>query len=190
MNGYVNAYGTIDAAAFGIGMKLSSFATIVSSSCTQAGGTIVAQNIAACKPERVRQQVRQSLLLIIGFAVIAGSLCLLFPEGIFGLFSTDQAVLAYAPTMMKYVVVILFLLAFVSSFGIITTGSGASGIAFCAGIMDGLVFRVTLSFILAYKFNMGMLGFFIGDVFARFGYISVNGIYYFSGKWESRKLVN
>ena len=189
MTGCVNAYGTIDAAAFGIGTKISSLATVVSTSCTQAGGAVVAQNLGANKPERAKKQVFIELAITLGFAIVLSIPALAFPEIIFGLFTDNPQVMIYANPMMRIVVLTLFLAAMVSSFGATTTGSGASGLSLLSGIMDGIVFRVGLSFFFAYVLNHGMMGFALGDSLARVAYILINGAYFFSGKWEKRRLV-
>ena len=189
MAGFVNKFGTVDTAAFGIGTKLTSFATIVSSSCTQAGGAVVAQNLGAEKPERVKKLMGIMLSLTEGFAVLAAIVALLWPNAIFGLFTTEAAVMVFAKPITRMVIITLFLAGLSSGFASVAVGSGAAGLSLLAGIMDGVVFRVSLSFLFGYYFKMGMLGFFLGDVLARVAYVAVNGAYYFSGKWKTRKLI-
>ena len=52
-----------------------------------------------------------------------------------------------------------------------------------------MVFRFGFCFLFGYAMNLGMIGFYMGTNFARVGPILVCGIYYLSGKWQTRRLV-
>ena len=59
-----------------------------------------------------------------------------------------------------------------------------------AGLLDGVIFRVSFSFLFVNIFDMGVIGFFMGDALARLGPLFVGGIYYYTGAWERfRRLV-
>ena len=72
-------------------------------------------------------------------------------------------------------------------YDIITTGTGNSKLSFLAGVLDGVVFRLALCWLFGIRLNMGVVGFFMGNSFARIGPILVHASYYYSGAWKRRK---
>lgn len=185
--GSVNLYGLAEATAYSIGDKFVHLANIFHGATTQAAAGMIGQNIGADRKDRVRVIVRYSGAIALGAAIVLSVLSLVFPYAIFGLFTDDASVLAYAPVYMKIGCVTLLLSAVMGALESVVTGTGNSGLSFLSGLLDGVVFRITFSFLLAYTFEMGAAGFFMGDALARLGPILVGGIYYFSGAWKRRK---
>lgn len=189
MTSFVNLYGMSDAAAYAIVDKVIHLTNIFSTSTRQAAGSMIGQNIGANRHDRVRSIVRYSLL-IAGTAAIMLSVCsLLFPMQMFGLFTSDPAVLAHARAHMRITCLIYLFGALMCPFESVVTGTGNSLLGALGGILDGVVFRFGFSFLFAFHFNLGVEGFLLGDALARLGPILVSGTYYFSGAWKRRKRV-
>jgi len=185
--GYINKFGVVDSAAYSIGDKVYHMANILASSINNAGGTVVGQNFAAGNHERVRGIVRRVAVITLSASVFLSVFSLLFPTQIFGLFTDDPAVLAYAPAFMRVCCLIYVLSSFHASYQSVMSGTGNSFLNMIAGILDGMVLRVGMSFLFAYQFNLGVVGFFLADALARFAPITIGGIYYYSGAWKKRK---
>ncbi len=185
--GYVNLYGVVESAAYSIGDRFFHLANIFSISVRTAGGTIVSQNIGADKPERVRLLVRCSMLITFFTSLALSALSWFWPEFVYGLFTSDAAVVAMAEPFM-HVCVITFGMAFLSSgFSSVVTGTGASTLSMIGGLLDGVIFRVGLSVLFTRVFGMGVLGFFLADSLARVAMFAVEFIYYVSGAWKRHK---
>ena len=73
------------------------------------------------------------------------------------------------------------------SLGLIN-GLGQSKMNFTMGIVEGLVLRIGLTYIMGIWLNMGVSGFWYGSAIASYGYGLVVFPYFFSGKWKNRRL--
>ena len=66
----------------------------------------------------------------------------------------------------------------------IINGSGNSRLNLCIAILDGLVARIGLAYLLGFFFAMGPKGFWYGDAMAGFVPLLVGGTYYLTGRWR------
>ena len=99
VNSFINAYGVVVSAFAGIANKLASVVILFSNAMNTAGSTMVGQNIAAGKFDRVRRILLDLLVITMIFAIIFSALIIFFPREIFALFVEDgeTAVLDLAP---------------------------------------------------------------------------------------------
>ncbi len=186
----VNDYGLAAAAAWGVGDRIFMLVNAIDMSLQQAGAAMVAQNIGAGETGRVKKIVLYLLLLSLALAVVNTLWVIPCDELLFRLFNKDPAVLAFAPEMCLVLCISLYLGAVMGSVQAVTTGSGAAGLAFLAGLLDSVVFRFGFCFLFGYAMNLGMIGFYMGSNFARIGPILVCGSYFLSGKWKTKRLVH
>jgi putative MATE family efflux protein len=188
-NSLVNAYGVAASAITGVGAKIMDLTGIVTRALSNAGATVVAQNVAAKKFDRVKKFVRVALVLCIVtmgvFALILG----LFPKQVFGLFDSDPETLALAPAYAMTLIVGLGANALMSPYYAVINGIGYASLSFIIGILDGVVGRIGLSVLLGLVCGFGLTGFWIGSQLA--GYITAicSAAYYYSGRWKSRELL-
>ena len=189
MQGFINACGEIQAAAYNVADKVLTLEGVFSTSVHQAGGTIVAQNVGARKPERVRSLVRSALVVSLPVAAVAVVAALLFPEEIFLIFISNEEVLSYAAVLMRFAACTFVMTAINGAFDSVTTGTGFANLKMIAGFLDGVVLRITLGLFFGLKMDMGIVGFYIGHCFARLAPLSFNIVYYLSGKWKNRHLL-
>ncbi len=187
MMGFVNLCGLVESAAYSIGDKVYHLANIFATSVKQAGGSMVGQNFGADRYDRVKGIVRNAIIVTMAAACILTVPSLLFPQFIFSLFTSDLAVIAYAPVFMKICCLIYFLTAFMATYDSIVAGTGFSMLGLIAGILDGIVLRFGLGFLFAYGLNLGVIGFFLADALARCAPLAIGGVYYYSGLWKRRK---
>lgn len=187
MISFVNAYGLVESAAYSIGDKVIHLTNIFGTSARQAAGGMIGQNIGAKKYDRVKTTVGCAAIVTFSTAIILAICSLLFPNAIFGLFTDDPDVLAYAKVFMAISALIYILGAIMSPFEAVISGTGNSMLGFLGGMLDGVVFRLGFCFLFAFALNMGVVGFMLGDALARLGPISVSSIYFFSGAWKRRK---
>ena len=186
---YVNLYSVAEATTYAIASKLIQLTNIFSMSIRQASGAIVGQNVGAGQLNRVTSTVRCSLLLMTGTAIVLSVVSLLFPEAIFSCFTRDPEVIAYAIPFMRITCLLYFCSAVLGSYDSVVTGTGNSMLGFVGGLLDGVVFRLGLSFLFGWGLNMGVAGFFMGDVLARLAPIIIDMIYYHSGAWKRYRLL-
>lgn len=183
----VNGLGIVATAAYGIVEKIITITSLVTQSIKNAGGTIVGQNVGAGLYERAKETLYVSLRITLSVAAVLSAVSLIFPEVIFSIFSRDPAVLSYALPIMSVASVCYFLSAIMGCFDVITTGTGNAKLSFLAGVLDGVVFRLILSYVFGVYLDLGVVGFFMGNSFARLGPILVHTVYYYSGAWRRVK---
>jgi putative MATE family efflux protein len=185
---YVNMFGLVQAAAYGIGDKIIHLLNVVQQSMMQGGSAMTGQNIGAGKLERVKKLVWTVLGVNIGVTVVVSFFTtLLFPGAVFSLFTKDPLVLAYSFSFMIITAACLFLSSIMGAFSGVTTGTGNAKLSFLAGFLDGVIFRIAFSFLFGFALHMEVTGFFLGNTLARLGPIVVHCPYYFSGAWKRRK---
>lgn len=186
INASVNSYGVVCSAVSGVGTKLNSIMGIVSAALISAGATMVGQNFGAGKLTRIRKVFYSIMAVTVSFALILAAIVLLFPAQVFGLFSQDEAVLkmahTYAPVSM-----LCFLGAGLRSPAIsFVNGIGATSMNYIMGIMDGVVVRIGLAFLMGSVLGMGITGYWYGSAIAGFTFFVVGAPYYWSGVWKKR----
>lgn len=187
---YVNLYGVTEATAYAIVNKITQLMSIFSMAIRQTSGTIVGQNVGAGQQNRVVSTVRCSLLLTLGMATVFAAISLLVPTALFRCFTKDSAVLAYAVPFMQISALLYYCSAVLGSYDSVVTGTGNSVLGFVGGLLDGVVLRLGFSFLFAWTFDMGVVGFYLGDVLARLAPIIIDMIYYHSGVWRRYNLLD
>ena len=187
---HVNAFGLVASATNSIGNKVQKLINILTNSLTSGAGAMVGQNLGARKLDRVRKTVRTTMALAAVFSGCAVIIAIFFPDQAFRLFTKDPEVIAFGRTYLRIALIVFAIAPFQGSFGAVLTGSGFTQLNFIAGVLDGVVLRLGISFLLAYGMNMGVVGFFYGNALARLGPTIVSSTYYFRGKWKTRKLLH
>lgn len=186
VNSFVNAYGAAASAVFGAGNKLQSIPSIITGAMSSANATMVGQNMAAGKPDRVKHAVKTCFILnacVYGFFI---ALCLLAPKAVFSLFTTEADVLVLAPTYLRISCIGFAASLFNSSFNSVINGIGFTSLSMAIGLLDSVVARVILSMVLGHRF--GLNGFFLGHSLAVWVTALLAFGYYLSGHWQRRKL--
>ena len=187
---HVNAFGLVASATNSIGNKVQKLINILTNSLTSGAGAMVGQNLGARKLDRVHRTVYTTMALAAIFSGFAAIIAIFFPDQAFRLFTRDREVIAFGRTYLRIALIVFAIAPFQGSFGAVLTGSGFTQLNFVAGVLDGVVLRLGISFLLAYGLNMGVVGFFYGNALARLGPTIVSSTYYFSGKWKTRKLLH
>lgn len=187
MMGFVNLCGLVESAAYSIGDKVYHLANIFATSVKQAGGSMVGQNVGADRYDRVKSIVRNSVIVMMVAACFFSVLSLLYPEFIFGLFTSDVAVIGYAPIFMRICCLIYVLTALMAAYDTVVSGTGFAMLGLISGVLDGVVLRFGLGFLFAYGLKLGVIGFFLADALARCAPLFIGGVYYHTGAWKRRK---
>lgn len=185
----VNSLGVIASATFGVGSRLQSLGFVMSGAVGAFVSSMVGQNIAAGKMDRVRKGIHLGLVSGIIFWGLLMAVFLIFPEACFGLFSKEKEVLQMAPLYMMCMAVGVPALACMTPYNGFIQGIGNSKMSLVFSILDGFVARITLSYLLGIVANLGLKGFFLGYFLAPYFTTIPAMIYYYSGIWKKRKLL-
>ena len=187
VNSFINAYGVVAAAVTAVGNKLTVLATICTGALNTAGSSIVAQNFAAGKFDRVSRTLLHILIIGLAFCSLLALLIVSFPEQTFALFDTNPEVLAMSRTYVPIAVVSLIGFATRSTAMALINGIGYSRLSFVGGVLDGIVFRIGLAVFFGMTLGMGVVGYWLGSAVAGHVFTVIGGAYFASGRWKKRK---
>lgn len=191
ITGMLNTFGVSVAAASGIGLKVNTFAGMPCWAIGQAVTAMVGQNMGAQNTERVKKTTKSGLLINICVTLTAVVFVQLFSESIIMLFdpsSTDvikEGVLylriCCSINSLVYAVMYTF-----DSFAI---GVGSANVAMCNALLDAMFVRLPVCWLLAFTFQMGVTGIYIGQAVSPVLPAIVGVVYFTSKKWISKKLI-
>ena len=186
VNSYVNSYGVNAVAVTGVGRKIEQIVNIVSQAVSSAGGAMIAQALGAGKIKRVPKVVMTAFCVVAVPAFLMGVITVLRPEWLFGLFSSDEAVLTLALTYIPFA-----LIQYTGStvrpaaFSLIN-GSGNSRLNLAVALLDGIVCRIGLAMLFGVKMGMGISGFWLGNALSGLVPGVIGAVYLLSGTWKNR----
>ncbi len=189
ISAFINAYGVAASAITGIGSKLFSLVNVVTASVQTAVGSVVAQNFAAGKMDRVRKATAIALLMSIAFFAVLAVLCIGFPTQIVGIFTNagETEVLALAPNYMWIMCWMYAACCLMSAPTGHINGVGFTSLNLVIALLDGVVGRIGISLFFGYVLNMGVEAYWWGNCLAAYISVIFAGGYYFFGHWEKRK---
>lgn len=189
-NVWVNGFGMTAAAATSIGNKISSFINVMTQSINGSAGAMVAQNLGARRPDRVKKTVYAALCLCFIICAAEYFVSLVFPEQLFSLFTKDPEVIGLGRTYLQITLITYFLNALQGPYTSVITGSGNAKLSFAYGALDGIVLRLGISYVLAFVYGMGVVGYWIGNALAHLAPVIIGIVYFYSGRWEGRRLAS
>lgn len=117
-------------------------------------------------------------------------MAIFIPRQVFSVFSNDPEVIEYGVMYMHISIITFILSGLHGPFGGVVTGSGFSTLNFIMGMLDGVILRIGISLFLAEVVGVGVYGYFYGNALARLAPLFIASFYFFSGKWEKRKLLS
>lgn len=184
VNSWINSYGVAVSAFAGIANKFNSIANLISNALNTAGSSMVGQNIAAKKFERVTKILLNLFAITFSVAGIISVVLWIFPTEIFSIFTREMEVLNIAYEYLPIATLIFFGSAARSGMNALINGSGNYACNFATAILDGIVMRIGLAILFGLVMDMKYLGFWLGDAVAGFTPFAIGLVFYFSGAWK------
>lgn len=184
---WINGFGSTATAVTGIYHKICRVVTLFANAFNTAGGSMVGQCIGAEKYDRVKKVVATVLVMMLSVAVVIMAAVNFFPTQIFRIFTSDEEVITAAMALvLPLTFYTLGAAGRAPAFSLIN-GSGLSALNLTIGLLDGVVCRLSLSYVLAFVLGKGAYGCWLGDGLAGFVPFIVGFIYLLSGKWRTNK---
>lgn len=185
--GFINSFGVTAAATFGVGRKIEQTAHMVNQAVGYASASMIGQNIGAQQYSRVRKTVFTAIWI---GAIIFGLLSIIYifvPRQAFAIFTRDTAVLDMAKMLSYSLLLAVPANIFITAMNSLMQGVGNARLCFLIAVLDGVVTRISLCYLLGNVMGFGLQGYFFGYALA--GYVTaVPGvIYFFSGYWKRKK---
>ena len=184
---WINLFDVTYSALAGIFNKLNTMCGVISQSFTTAGSTMVGQNLGGRKYKRVNETLLTILLIGMGFAALFTAVMLLWPEGVYGMFTPDPDVLSVAAVLTLPVILNFFGAGTRSVAFSLINGSGRAKLNLAVAIIDGMISRIGLAALFGFALGWDCFGFWMGDALAGFMPLCIGGAFYLSGRWKSRE---
>ncbi len=186
--GIVNKFGTNVIAAYSVGIRINSLATLPAMNFGSALSMFVGQNLGAGKVERVRKGFISTVAMSAVISIAVSALVILFGHGLMDLFTDDTAVIDIGAEYLLIVgsFYILFSVMF-STMGVLR-GAGATIIPMISSIISLWAVRLPLAWWLSGE--MGYQGIWWANPIGWIIGLLIVYFYYLSGKWKSFSVVD
>ena len=186
VNSWINSWGVVASSAAGIASKINVIGNLFSNALNVSGSTMIGQNIGAEKYERVPMIMKTIACFGFSTCLTLSGMVVLFPEMVFGIFTSDIDVIDASLRMIPCIVLLFVGSACRSPNNALIDGSGNYRLNFLVAILDGIVFRIGFAVLFGLVLKQGWLGFLYGDALAGFTPLFIGGAYFLSGKWKTR----
>lgn len=181
----INQYGYAASAAAQLAGKFNNMAMLPSSAMSAAMAVMSGQNIGAKKYERALSCLKEGigLSLIIGIPLFLATV-IFTPQFMSLLARGEPDVIRYGALYIRGFCADYLLTAFVFSANGFITGTGHTLITLSSNILQGIIIRIPVAWVLAVGLDMGILGIGIAVPAATLGGGILVFAYISSGKWR------
>ena len=186
VNAMVNDVGVVASATFGVGMRIDDIINKISMGIQHAALPMVSQNMGAGQQKRAQKVVYSAWIFSGILTVIAITAYLVFGESLFKVFSDDPLVHEMSGTFISAILWMFPALAIMRGTGGFIQGIGNAKFSMLLSILDGVLFRIGLSWLFGMVFDWGFYGFVLGYGLAPVGFAVPSMIYFLSGIWKKR----
>lgn len=189
VNAMVNSLGVVASATFSAGVKIDDIINKISMGVQHAGMPMIGQNIAAGEKRRSKQIVWWSWIYSGILTVVFMVIYVIWGKDLFALFDDNPAVLELCGTFIKAILWLFPPLVIMRGTQAFIQGTGNTKLGMVLSLLDGVILRIGLSWLLGGLLHMGFYGYVLGYALAPFGCAIPGFIYFVSGIWEKRKTV-
>lgn len=186
VNAMVNNVGVVASATFGVGMRIDDIINKISMGIQHAALPMVSQNMGAGQQKRAQKVVYSAWIFSGILTVVAITAYLVFGESLFRVFSDDPLVHQMSGTFISAILWMFPALAIMRGTGGFIQGIGNAKFSMLLSILDGVLFRIGLSWLFGTVFDWGFYGFVLGYGLAPVGFAVPSMIYFLSGVWKKR----
>ena len=189
VNSMINNVGVVASATFGVGVRIDDIINKISQGIHYAAMPMISQNIAAKEQKRAKQVVYYAWLYSGILTVLAIAAYLLRGEALFKAFSDDPLVHAMSWEFIRAILYMFPALAIMRGSSAFIQGIGNAKLSLVLALMDGVVLRIGLSWLLGIVLDWGFFGFVLGYGLAAYGCAIPGIIFFFSGTWKKQKVL-
>lgn len=193
---FVNKMGYIVTASITAVLRVDAFAVIPSQTFGMCSSTFTGQNVGAGKLDRVKQGSRDVFLMSLGTSIVMVALILIFGKWMMGLFTSTPEVIDLAYEFILIMLPAYILLTLVQTYGGVIRGAGDSMPPMWFNIITNTVIRIPLMIILVkattseiYPAGNPRVNW-ISFVIAMCINTIATMVYYFSGRWKNKSIIN
>lgn len=158
MMGMANSFGLTASAAYGIAVKLDSFAILPCSAINDAVASIAAQNIGVGKKDRALASIKDARKIAFVYVLAVFSAIFFFPNVLTGIFTNEADVIMAASKYLKIASFMYFCYAFAYPEQGFLKGSGNSGFVLINSLCIQYVLKIPVAYFLSSHTPLGLSG--------------------------------
>ena len=185
VNSRINAFGVEYSAFAGIANKIASISNLISAAMNTAGSTMVGQNIAAGKENRVKDILKSLSVITLSVSTLLTVIFFFFGDSIISFFADgDHDVMRVGESFFGIALLLFYASALRAIMNALLNGSGNYKVNFATAIFDGIVMRIGLAVLFGTVLGMDYYGYLLGDAVAGFTPFVIGIIFYATGIWK------
>lgn len=158
MMGMANSFGLSSSAAYGIAVKLDSFAILPCSAINDAVASVAAQNLGVGKEDRALASIKYARRIAIIYVFAVFTAIFFFPDVLTGIFSDEADVIQIATGYLKVASFMYFFYAFAYPKQGFLKGSGNSGFVLINSLLLQYAFKIPFAYFLSVHTSLGLRG--------------------------------
>ena len=144
------------------------------------------QSIGAAKYDRVPKVIATTFCINAAVAAVFSAAVVIAPRTVFGIFTSEEAVLEVAMEYIPVAVMTFSSMALRSCMMTLINGSGNSKLNLAVALLDGVLARIGLSALFGLALGYGYMGLWIGGEMASFVPFLIGGTFFLSGRWKRK----
>ncbi len=187
MTAIVTYFGNYTLAAFGIGNRIISLATMFSMGISASSSAIVGQNLGAKKVKRAEETIKKSLILNFLTMVGISSIMIIFRYQLIEIFVSNENVISQGAHLMFIIAFFMPFFAIMQSFMAAFNGSGHTVESMWMMISRLWFMRIPLIFVLGWGLKFGSNGIWWAMGLSNAGAALLAFVLYLPGKWKTPK---
>jgi len=189
VNSLINKVGVVASATFGVGVRIDDISNKISQGIQYAAMPMISQNIAARQQNRAVQVVRWAWIYSATLTVLFMTAYILFGKQLFMAFSDDPLVHDMSATFIRAILWMFPALAVMRGSSAFIQGIGNARMSMILALLDGVILRIGLSWLLGIVLGWGFYGFVLGYGLAAYGCAIPGMVYFLWGGWKRRKVL-
>lgn len=189
VNALINNVGVVASATFGVGIRIDDIINKISMGIQYAATPMISQNMGANRPDRAKKVVYSTWVYSGALTVLSVILYVVFGKQMFTVFSDDVLVHEMSGTFIRAILWMFPALSFMRGSGAFIQGIGNARFSMILALLDGVILRIGLSYLLGIVCNLGFFGFVLGYGLAPYGFAVPSVIYFLSGIWKKRQIL-
>jgi putative MATE family efflux protein len=184
MTGMANSFGLVSAAAYGIAVKLDSFAILPCSAVNDAVASFTAQNLGAGKSDRALKAEKDGKKLALVYVCMVFITIFFFADKLAGIFTGEAAVIAEASGYLRIACFMYFLYAMVYPSQGFLKGSGNSAFVLVNSLCVQYVIKIPIAYVLSHMTPLALRGIAVTWILSPTFSVVTYGRYIKKEKWK------
>lgn len=184
LTGIANSFGTISAVAYGIGLKIDSFASLPHQAMEEATLAFASQNFGVGDEKRAEEGRKASTRMSVCIAVFMMVVVFIFAPQLAGIFNSDPAVLEQSVTFLRCIVPMYLASALARTPSGFVRASGNTKFPIFQTLLGQYLTRIPVALFCAYVLDLGLAGVAVAWIAAPTVSAIAYGVYIRTGLWR------